>query len=348
MLKNKAAVLHGVKDLKFEEFEIPKPLAYEVVIRNEYVSICTVEQRAYSGARNFGFPFIGGHESSGVVVSVGEGVTGLKEGDKVVATYGYCGHCEFCQKGQGTQCVNSRSNRPRLDFEGTIIGGAFAQYIVVPQWQTVKLADDANLEHSALTEPLACVIHSTRKTRLSFGDTAVIIGFGVMGYFHLKLALLSGARVIVSEPDQARREKALESGAAFAINPLEEDAIAFVKSKTDGHGANVVINTIPLSGVWEDAIDMLAPYGQLVAYSSQDKKDPIGISFSELHDKETEFIGTVSPTIEDNLRASKMIYHKAIDMDEVIQARYTFEQSDEAYQQAIQPNTYRVIVKVQD
>lgn len=343
--KIKAAVIENVNELKFLEFDMPKPAAYEVLYQVKAVSLCTVEQRAYVGAKKFGYPFIGGHENSGIVVAVGDYVSDFKVGDKVTATYGYCGHCEFCKTGRGTQCLNIRKNRPRLDFKGTIIGGGLAQFVTVPTWQLVKLDESADFDHCALIEPLACVVHSVDRARIKFGDTVLIIGSGIMGYLHMKLSKMSGARVIVSEVDEARRLKALANGADFAINPIEQDVVEFVKSKTNGLGAEVVFNTIASSKVWESAIRCVAPYGRLIAYSSQENNEPIGISFGEMHNKEYEFIGTVSPTMESNLRASKLITLGLINMEEVIDSRYTFEEAELAFKRACEPNTYRVLIK---
>jgi L-iditol 2-dehydrogenase len=343
--KMKAVVIKDVKDLKIEEFDLPKPAAYEVLFQLKAVSLCTVEQRAYMGAKKFGYPFIGGHENSGVVAAVGDHVTDFKVGDKVAGTFGYCGHCAYCKTGRGTQCLNIRKNRSRIDFKGMIIGGGLAQYLAIPSWQLIKLDDHANFEHCALIEPLACCTHSVMRGRVNFGDTVLIIGSGIMGYLHMKLCKLSGARVIISEVDDARRNKAKANGADLVVNPLEQDIVEFVKSHTNGLGADVVFNTISNPSVWESAIKCLAPYGRLVAYSSQDNNEPVGMSFGEMHSKEYEFIGTVSPTMESNLRASRLINLGLIDMEEVIDSRYRFEDSEEAFKRACEPNTYRVVIK---
>ncbi len=341
----KAIVVENVDKVAVKEYEKPTILPYEVLYEVKAVSLCTVEQRVFKGTKKFGFPFLGGHENSGVVVEVGEAVTDFKVGDKVVSTFGYCGHCEYCIQGIGTQCRNSRKNRKRVDFEGMIVGGGMSQFMAVPQWQLVKLDDDAVFTESCLTEPLACCVHSVEKGNIKFGETVVVIGCGIMGYFHMKLAKLRGARVIVSEVDDARREKALKAGADFAVNPMAEDAVEFVKSKTNGVGANAVFNTISNPRVWPDAIAMLAPYGKLIAYSSQDNNDPVGISFGEMHNKEYEFIGTVSPTLEANYRASKLIGYKIIDVKEVTDSVYGYEDCEKAFNRACEPNTYRVVIK---
>lgn len=344
--KMKAIVLHGVKDLKIEEYDIPEIEPREVLYEVHNVSLCTVEQRTYIGAKNFGYPFLGGHENSGRVVEVGEDVQDFVVGDHVVATYNYCGECEYCKTGRGTKCTHAMKTKKRLDFDGTIVGGGMAQYLRVPAQQLVKVNKNIDLYKYVLSEPLACCVHSITKARIKLGETVVVIGAGIMGLFHAKLAQLQGAHVIVSDPDEARRKKAIALGAHAVIDPIHEDAVIKVKELTNGFGADVVANTIATATIWDDAINMLAPYGRLLAYSSQDEKKLIGIDFGKMHDKEWEFIGTVSPTLEANLRATKLIGYGIINPDDYIDHKYPLNEYIDAFERAATPNTYRVIIEL--
>lgn len=345
--KMKAVVIKGVKTLSIDDYEIPAIGPNEVLYRVKAVSLCTVEQRVYSGAKNFGYPLLGGHENAGEIIAVGADVREYKVGDNVISTYGYCGECEFCKTGRGTRCTNSKKTKPRLVFSGPIIGGGLAQYLAVPSWQLCKIPSDANFDHFSLTEPLACCIHSIDKARIELSDTVVVIGAGIMGMFHIKLAKLRGARVIVSEMDEQRKANALEFGADVVVDPSKENVVEFVKKLT-GKGADVVINAISTPKIWPDAIEMLAPYGRLIAYSSQDSSDPVGISFSRMHDKEYEFIGTVSPTMASNLIATKLIAYGFIDCEKLIDSRFPMSQAQDAFERAIVPNTYRVVIHMDE
>ena len=232
----------------------------------------------------------------------------------------------------------------RALLAGNILGGGLCEYLVIPAWQVIRIPDDADLRHAALTEPLACCIHSIRKARIKFADTIVIIGMGIMGYFHLKLAQMSGARIIVSETDEKKRRMALQEGAAYAFDPMQCDVNEELRKLTDGLGADAVINTIPFQEVWQQAIDMLAPYGRLIAYSSQNSKEPIGVDFGKVHSREIEFIGTLNPTIEDNQMAVKLISYRMIDMEKVIDREFSFAQGKEAFEYACKPGVYRVMI----
>ncbi len=345
-MENKALVLTDIKTLESQVLPMPKVGPNEVLYEIKAVSLCTVEQRVYSGAKNFGFPLLGGHENAGVVIEVGEDVREFKVGDNVVATYGYCGQCEYCKTGRGTRCTNGRKSKNRVEFPGPIIGGGLAKYLAVPAWQLCKIPADADYNSFALTEPLACCIHSIDKARVEFGDTVVVIGAGIMGMLHVKLAKLRGAYVVVSEPDAKRREFAIKCGADFVVDPINQDAIEEIKKLTNGIGADVVINAIASSKIWADAIAMLAPYGRILAYSSQDEKVPVPIDMGAIHDKEYEIIGTVSPTMESNLRATKLIAKGILSVDDLIEGTFSYDNAVKAFDMASSPNTYRCIINM--
>lgn len=344
MEKAKAWVIEGKDKLAVQELDIPEAGDYEVLFKTEVCSLCTVDRRTYKGTRNYGYPFLGGHECSGTIIKTGRGVVGVKPGDKAIFTSGYCNQCELDRSGRGTQCNHKKEMPQRASLAGNILGGGLCEYLVIPAWQVIRIPDDADLRHAALTEPLACCIHSIRKARIKFADTIVIIGMGIMGYFHLKLAQMSGARIIVSETDEKKRRMALQEGAAYAFDPMQCDVNEELRKLTDGLGADAVINTIPFQEVWQQAIDMLAPYGRLIAYSSQNSKEPIGVDFGKVHSREIEFIGTLNPTIEDNQMAVKLISYRMIDMEKVIDREFSFAQGKEAFEYVCKPGVYRVMI----
>lgn len=345
MEKSKALIIRSKDQLEFIELVRPTIGDYEVLFRTVACSLCTVDHRTYKGTRNYQLPFLGGHECSGVIEAVGKGVFEVEPGDKVIFTSGYCNQCEMDRSGRGTQCQHKKKMPKRIDFPGTVQGGGLSEYLAIPVWQIIKMPDDVNMSYAALTEPLACCVHSVMKARIKIADTVVIIGLGIMGYFQMKLAQMRGARVIISEMDEKRKQKAIANGAFLVVDPSKEDAVQMIKSVTKGIGADVVINTIANPVVWKSAIEMLAPYGRLIAYSSQDRVELVGIDFGMMHSKEIEFIGTLNPTIEDNEIASKIIAMQLIDMSQVIEREYSFDEGIEAFNKASEPNTYRIVIK---
>lgn len=342
---SRALVIEEVEHLKFRDLPKPEIKDYEVLFKTKYCSLCTVDRRTYKGTRKKKLPFLGGHECSGIVEKVGTGVVGVQPGDKVVFTSGYCMQCDLDRTNKGTQCQNKGKMPKRAVFDGTILGGGLSEYLAIPAWQIIKLPDEVNLKYTCLTEPLACCVHSIRKARIKMTETVVIIGLGIMGYFHLKLARMQGARVIVSETDPVRQKRALEYGAYAVLDPNTQDVILELQKMTNGLGADVVVNTIPAASVWESTFDMLAPYGRLIAYSSQDEKKGIPVDFGMVHGREIEIIGTLNPTLEDNNIATKLISYEMIDMSQVIDEVYSFDQGKEAFDKACEPGMYRVLIE---
>ena len=345
MNTTKAIVIEDVDTLNIEQLPMPEIGDYEVLFKSRACSLCTIDRRAYKGARKTEYPFLGGHECAGEILQVGKGVMELKVGDHAILTSTYCMQCENDRYGHMTQCSNKWDLPRRVDFKGSMVGGGLCEYLAVPAWQVIKVNKDLPFEKICLAEPLACVVHSIKKAKINLGDTVVIIGFGVMGYLHLKLALLQGARVIVSEPNEYKRNRAKSEGAALVIDPTVENLTQIVLEQTDNMGANVVVNTIPVSSAWQQAFEIMGSYSKLICYSSQDKKEGVPVDFGKIHSKEFEIIGTVSPTLEDNSIAIKLIIYNIVDMSKVVDGIYSFDDYKEAFEKACDPNGYRTVIK---
>ncbi|WP_207704688.1 alcohol dehydrogenase catalytic domain-containing protein [Candidatus Enterococcus ferrettii] len=343
----RAISVEKVDVVKKVMLEKPKLRDYEVLFKVHYVSLCTIEQRVYKGKRDYGYPFLGGHENVGEIVEVGNGVVGFEKGDYAVFTFNYCNQCESCQSGRGTQCEYQKEQLPKIDFDGSIVGGAMSEYIAVPAWQLIKIdAEKDQLSSFALTEPLACCIHSIEKAAVQFGDTVLIVGFGIMGWIHLQLAKMRGAVVIVSEGDEKRRSFAQEEGADFVINPLEvgrlESRIAEITHKK---GVTLIVNTVANPDIWDQLFTLLDTQGKILAYSSQDRKKPAQVDMGAAHSKEIQIIGTVNPTVHDNLKATKLIAAKKIVMERMIDSVFDYEEAKEAFDHACLPTVYRVLIQ---
>ena len=341
--KMKGIVFVGPQKVEIRELVKPKITPYELLLKTEAVAICTVEQRTFKSDNRQ--PSLGGHEVCCTVVEVGEDIRGFEVGEKVVSTFQYCGYCENCKTGNGQKCLNARTQKKRIIDENIGIGnGGMAEYAAVPANQVCKVGQNVPIEYAALTEPLACCLHSVSKTRAEYGETAVVIGAGIMGLLHIKLLNMRGCRVIVSELDEKRRAKAIAAGAKYAIDPSKEDVVESIKALTDGKGADIVINTTSIYQVGLQAIEMLAHQGRLIAYASLHPAEPISLDLNKLHQIETEVIGTVSPREVDFFRASKLMQYQLIDMADVIEGTYKFKDAQLAFEDSIRPDTYRCII----
>lgn len=191
----KVSIHSGVRKMETRILQKREPAGDEVLLKVTSCAICTLEQRIWKGviAR---YPYAGGHEAAGIVEAVGPDVKGVKPGDKAaVRLLNSCGECYYCRSGHENLCVASFAAHTHSGIMGA---GGFAEYMTVSAKAVYKLADDVDLDHAALAEPLACCVHSIRNARIQLGDDVVVIGAGIMGALHIRLAKMSGARVIVS------------------------------------------------------------------------------------------------------------------------------------------------------
>lgn len=342
MSKYKVSVISGVKELTTHELELKQPQGNQVLVKVDSCAICTLEQRIYSGVMQR-YPFAGGHESAGVVEAVGEDVKNVKVGDKVaIRMLTSCGECYYCRSGHENQCVISFKSSVHDGFTGP---GGFAEYMLLDAKCLYKMADDIDLTHAALTEPLACCVHSVNKADIKLSDDVVVIGVGIMGAFHIQLAKLRGARVIACEVDDNRLEVAKRLGADIVINSKKENAVERVKELTDGRGADVVFCTVAISKVAADSIAMAGKLARVIMYSSFHPDNPIDLSVNKIHSSEMIITGSVNPGTSDFLIASRLLSNKLINVSELISDVIPFKEIDRAFEEAIDPSTYRIIVK---
>jgi threonine dehydrogenase-like Zn-dependent dehydrogenase len=226
MAKMLAAVLHDFNDIRVEE--VTRPTATEfghVVVRIHSCGICASDFKAITGTRrNVTFPFIPGHEPSGVVVEIGPGVTNVKPGDEVICQpSGFCGFCRNCRSGLHHYCENAFTTGG--DGPVDVWPGAFAEYMLTKDTCLFHKPPTISFDAAALTEPLSgCWKGLIQYSELKVGEDVVIIGAGSMGLLAVMLAHAAGAaRLVVIDTSPFARQKALELGATHAIDPRMED-----------------------------------------------------------------------------------------------------------------------------
>jgi L-iditol 2-dehydrogenase len=213
----KVAMWYNNRDVRIEDKPVPKIGPGEVLVRVEASGICGSDvMEWYRIARA---PLILGHEVSGQIVSVGEGVTRFKEGDRVaLAHHVPCNTCHYCQSGHHTVCETLRST----NFDP----GGFAEFVRMPAINVDRgvfvLPDQVSFEEATFVEPLACVLRGQRLAHMKPGDCVVVIGSGIAGLLHVMLAHAFGAgKVIAIDVNEYRLEAARRSGADIAVNAAE-------------------------------------------------------------------------------------------------------------------------------
>jgi threonine dehydrogenase-like Zn-dependent dehydrogenase len=196
------------------------------VVRIRSCGICATDYKAVKGIRrNVSFPFIPGHEPSGVVARVGAGVTVVREGDEVIVQpSGYCGVCEACRLGRTHYCEHAFTTGG--DGPKDVRPGAFAEYMLTAANTLFIKPPQLSFDAACLTEPLSGAWKGlVQYSNLSVGDDVVIIGVGGIGLLCLMVARAAGAGFRVAVDINAHmREHALELGATHAVDPRTENA----------------------------------------------------------------------------------------------------------------------------
>lgn len=233
----KAIKLYGIQDLRLEEVSIPEiQKEDDVLIKVKAVGICGSDLSRYGKfgpKKNPGFTF--GHEFSGVVEKVGTGVTKFKNGDRVTVSPGLpCMECEYCKVADFSKC-NS------LEVIGAVVDGAFAEYILLPEYTVVPIPDEIRFDQAAMIEPSAVCVHGLYQSGMKTGDTVAVMGCGPIGLMTIQWAKVFGAKKIIAidvMPEKLAWAKSM--GADEVVNGKDEDAIEAVKKLTNGRGTDMV------------------------------------------------------------------------------------------------------------
>ena len=229
-----------IKPGELKLIDMDKPVITKkdnVLIKMKAAGICGSDMGIYRG-RNAAatYPRVIGHEMVGVVEEVGEGVASLKPGDRVIVDQVVsCGHCYACRKGRGNVCGN-------LQVRGVHIDGGYREYIAVPEQDCYLLPDTLSDVEAVMIEPTTIAIQSCSRAGLCEEDVLLILGCGVLGSTILKIARLSGAKIVVADIVQDKLEEALDNGADYVINISKEDLAERMRELTGGYGATVSID----------------------------------------------------------------------------------------------------------
>lgn len=234
----KAGVVHAKNDIRYEE--IPKPVAEpgKVLVKVKYTGICGSDIPRVNGDACHYFPNVLGHEFSGTVEEVGEGVTSIKPGDRVAGVpLVPCMKCEDCQKGNYSLCKH-------YSFIGSREFGSFAEYVVVPERNAVKFDDTVSFEMGAFFEPATVALHGLRRLDYKGGKTVAILGGGTIGLLTMQWAKIFGAKTVaVFDIVEERLELAKRLGADAAVNSAKEGYLEQVKKLTGGRGFDYIYET---------------------------------------------------------------------------------------------------------
>ena len=339
----KASRFLGNKTFAVTDLPTPHAGPGELVLRNQVCGVCGTDVHIYHGepgSADVNPPVVLGHEYSGEVVEVGEGVTGFAVGDHVTLDPNiYCGHCAYCQNGKKQLC-------PSMEAIGVTRDGGFAQYSRIPASQAFKLEPTVPWEAAAMAEPLACCLHGIDLAGIQVGDKVCVVGGGAIGLLMVQLAKLSGAsQIVLSEPNEKRRQVGLQLGANAAIDPTRPDAQEAFAQVLDG-GANVVIECVGNVPAVKSAFQFAGKGATVLLFSVPKVDATFDLPLFDVYKKELTIKGSfVNP--DTHARAVALINSGKVDFGPIITHRFTLDQLPEAIAMQMSDASIKVVVEAQ-
>lgn len=322
----------GNHSFRLYDYDPSPPKAHEVQVDVSFCGICGSDLHVYHGDYDYRFktlPRSIGHECSGVIAAVGQDAVQWHVGDRVVVRpLDYCGTCVACSTGDYNCCAN-------LNFMGLDSFGAFCNRWTVHERTLHTLPDGISLLHGALVEPLAVCFHALNRSMSQPDDYAVVIGGGPIGLMTAIVARYLGLRVVISEVNTARIQKARELG-FYAVNPMETDLVGYVFDQTKGMGADVIFEVSGSQAGMETMVQLIHPHSRIVLVAAYPQ--PMRIPLKNLFMREVNMISTRNYNAVDFNSAITMMENGAVDCDALISDVLPLDRLQEGMELCLSPS----------
>ncbi|WP_270647954.1 alcohol dehydrogenase catalytic domain-containing protein [Paeniclostridium hominis] len=318
------------------EVQKPKPKPNEVLIEVKAASICGTDVHWYNwdqNAKDFAekfnvkFPFIVGHELSGVIVDVGSNVTSRKIGQRVsIETHIPCGECFQCQNNAAHNCSN-------MILYATSCDGGFSDYTVIDEKATFVIPDDMSFEEGALLEPAGCAMRAVEEANITPGETVIVIGCGPIGLLTIQILIACGARVIAINTSEYRLKMAEKLG-AIAVSAKDENFVEIINKITSNRGgADVIIELSGSTKAYETIFDLLRLEGRIVTVGNPGGDIPINIT-KDINLKGASIKGVFGRRIWSTWwNLNSLISTKQINILDVVTHKFSFSEYEKAFEQ---------------
>ena len=338
----RAVVYRGINDMRIETVPVPRIGPGEILVKIAACGVCGTDlKKIHTGSHSA--PRIFGHEMSGTVVAVGQGVTRFKGGERVVVHHHVpCGECYYCRKGTPAQCPLYKKVGATAGFEPS--GGGFAEYIRVMDWiassrGVVPIPDGVPFEQAAFVEPVNTVLKGVKMLNLAANDTVLVIGQGPIGLMHAVLASHTGARVLTSDLYAERHAIAARYGLSNPIDAGKENVVERVLEETDGRGADAVILAVGGNALIKTAMDSARCGGKVMLFAQTQRSEATFDPGVVCMDEKT-LMGSYSSSFDLLEEVTGLVfdgYRRGFDLTQLISHRFPLEQAVAAIDVASHP-----------
>jgi L-iditol 2-dehydrogenase len=343
-----AAVYRDVNDVRLETVPVPQIGAGELLLRVHTCGICGTDlKKIVTGSHSA--PRIFGHETSGVVAAVGEGVRNFGPGDRVMVFHHIpCGQCYYCRHKTFAQCEIYKKVGCTAGFEPA--GGGFAEYVRVMDWivrrGTVPIPDPVSFEQACFVEPVNTCMKGIETLRLRADETVLVIGQGPIGILLSVLAKRAGARVITSDLYRQRLTISGSFGLENNIDASRADTVKAARKLTEGRGADAAVLAVGGNALIQTAMDAVRPGGRVLLFAQtargQATIDPAAICVDE-----KTLLGSYSASMELQGESVRFVMSREMDLERLISHRFSLASSLEALNLAAhpQPDSMKIVIQ---
>lgn len=352
MIRVRAAVVEDEGQLPvFQDVDLAEPAYDEVLVRVAATGICHTDVAWARGEIFPTFPVVLGHETSGVVEAVGSGVTRVAKGDRVVVSLTHhCGHCRFCEAGHPMLCARRTESPPRITREGTPVFqgfgvGGFAEAIVVREVSCIRVPDAVPLEVAAL---VGCAVATgvgaaLNVARVTPGSKVVVLGSGGIGISVVMGAALAGAeQIVVVEPSEDRRHRALKLGATAAVAPASSDLVELA-----GEGFDFAFESVGTIPTMQETLRLTRRGGTAVLIGAPDAREQLAIPALDFVSSQKRLLGCLTGDVRPNTdfdRYFRLYLSGKLDLDALITGTVPFERIQEGFKSSAEGQGIRTIL----
>jgi len=320
----KVLVCEQPKKLIYQQRQTPVPADTEAVIKMITVGICGTDIHAWSGHQPFfSYPRVLGHEICGEIVSLGNKTTGWRLGQRVaVIPYLSCHHCGACLSGKTNCCEN-------ISVIGVHQDGGFSEYLSVPV-NNLLAVDDIAPEAAALIEPFAISAHAVRRATVAPGDHLLVVGAGPIGLGVAAIAKADGARVVVADTRDERRQHVEQALQLPTLNPLDDRFETALRAQFGGMLAAKVIDATGSQQAMNNAVNLIRHGGSIIFVGLF--KGDLQFPDPEFHKKEATLMGSRNATEEDFVKVGRLMAAGTITAEMMLSHHFDFDGLAQAYE----------------
>lgn len=341
----KAVLLHrdaqGRGRAEVAEVKVPQAGYGEIVVKMMACGLCGTDVEKIRGEYTAAMPILG-HEAVGVVSSVGEGVAGITEGDRVFPHHHVsCGKCHYCRKGSPTMCAEYRKSN--LD------PGGFAEFFRVPRMNVesggvLHLPPRLGFELAALVEPVACCLRGIDRLAPEKGDSVLVVGAGPVGMTHALLLKSQGAKVMVSDVSEPRLEFARKARVGETIDAGKADVPRQARELTAGRGPDLVMVASGNPKAIVQALKAVRRGGRVCLFGAPFEGAVLDYAVSDVFNSEISVGTTYGATEKETKRAMSLLASGKIDLQGLITHRFSLEDFAQGVQASLSGDAMKVLM----